>query len=115
MQKKSNALLGADGRILDREARNKVIKADEKGTEQQALEINYDPEGLFKEVDETSVGAPQPRSVPVHTITSCGLPGARLQRRVVSTTTTCVPVHIITRPQLAITTVNDEQLYQRVS
>jgi hypothetical protein len=52
------------------------IKADEKGTEQQALEINYDPEGLFKEVDETSVGPPQPRSVPVHIISSCGLPGA---------------------------------------
>lgn len=45
-------LLGADGRAIDKDERKKVLKADEAG--QQALEISYDPEGLFPEVDETS-------------------------------------------------------------
>ena len=45
-------LLGADGRAIDKDERKKVLKADEVG--QQALEISYDPEGLFPEVDETS-------------------------------------------------------------
>ena len=45
-------LLGADGRAIDRDERKKVLKADEAG--QQALEISYDPEGLFPDVDETS-------------------------------------------------------------
>ena len=45
-------LLGADGRAIDEDERKKVLKADEVG--QQALEISYDPEGLFPEVDETS-------------------------------------------------------------
>ena len=45
-------LLGADGRAIDKDERKKVLKADEAG--KQALEISYDPEGLFPEVDETS-------------------------------------------------------------
>jgi len=45
-------LLGADGRAIDRDERKKVLKADEAG--QEALEISYDPEGLFPDVDETS-------------------------------------------------------------
>ena len=45
-------LLGADGRAIDKDERKKVLKADEVG--QQALEISYDPEGLFPEVDETA-------------------------------------------------------------
>ena len=45
-------LLGADGRAIDKDERKKVLKADEAG--QQALEISYDPEGLFPEVDETA-------------------------------------------------------------
>ena len=36
----------------DKDERKKVLKADEAG--QQALEISYDPEGLFPEVDETA-------------------------------------------------------------
>ena len=45
-------LLGADGRAIDKDERKKVLKADEVG--QQALELSYDPEGLFPEVDETA-------------------------------------------------------------
>ena len=45
-------LLGADGRAIDKDERKKVLKADEAG--KQALEISYDPEGLFPEVDETA-------------------------------------------------------------
>ena len=45
-------LLGADGRAIDKDERKKVLKADEAG--QTALEISYDPEGLFPEVDETA-------------------------------------------------------------
>jgi hypothetical protein len=45
-------LLGADGRVIDKEERKKVMKADDVG--KQALEISYDPEGLFPEVDETA-------------------------------------------------------------
>lgn len=45
-------LLGADGRAIDRDERKKIMKADEVG--KQALEISYDPEGLFPDVDETS-------------------------------------------------------------
>lgn len=44
-------LLGADGRAIDRDERKKVLKADEAASE--ALEISYDPEGLFPDVDET--------------------------------------------------------------
>ena len=45
-------LLGADGRAIDKDERKKVLKADEQAG--QALEISYDPEGLFPEVDEVS-------------------------------------------------------------
>ena len=52
LNKTAGLLLGADGRAIDKDERKKVLKADEAG--QQALEISYDPEGLFPEVDETS-------------------------------------------------------------
>ena len=52
MNKTAGLLLGADGRAIDKDERKKVLKADEVG--KQALEISYDPEGLFPEVDETS-------------------------------------------------------------
>jgi len=45
-------LLGADGRAIDKDERKKVLKADEQAG--QALEISYDPEGLFPEVDEVA-------------------------------------------------------------
>jgi len=45
-------LLGSDGRAIDRDERKKIMKADEVG--KQALEISYDPEGLFPDVDETA-------------------------------------------------------------
>mmetsp|Transcript_27682 Transcript_27682/g.44357 ORF Transcript_27682/g.44357 Transcript_27682/m.44357 type:complete len:329 (+) Transcript_27682:202-1188(+) len=45
-------LLGSDGRAIDKDARKKVLKADEAQSE--ALEINFDPEGLFKDVDESA-------------------------------------------------------------
>jgi hypothetical protein len=45
-------LLGADGRAIDKDERKKVLKADEQAN--QALEISYDPEGLFPEVDEVA-------------------------------------------------------------
>jgi hypothetical protein len=45
-------LLGADGRAIDKDERKKVLKADEEAS--QALEISYDPEGLFPEVDEVA-------------------------------------------------------------
>ena len=34
-------LLGADGRAIDKDERKKVLKADEKGQAEQALEISY--------------------------------------------------------------------------
>lgn len=52
MNQTAGLLLGADGRAIDKDERKKVLKADEAG--KQALEISYDPEGLFPEVDETS-------------------------------------------------------------
>ena len=52
LNKTAGLLLGADGRAIDKDERKKVLKADEVG--QQALELSYDPEGLFPEVDETA-------------------------------------------------------------
>jgi hypothetical protein len=45
-------LLGTDGRAIDKAERQKILKADE--VDNQALEINYDPEGLFPDVDESA-------------------------------------------------------------
>ena len=47
-------LLDASGRAIDKDERKKVLKADEAGQAQQALEISYDPDGLFPDVDDTS-------------------------------------------------------------
>ncbi len=54
LNKTADLLLDASGRAIDKDERRKVLKADEAGQAQQALEITYDPEGLFPEVDETS-------------------------------------------------------------
>ena len=54
LNKTAGLLLDASGRAIDKDERRKVLKADEAGQAQQALEISYDPEGLFPEVDETS-------------------------------------------------------------
>ena len=54
LNKTAGLLLDASGRAIDKDERKKVLKADEAGQAQQALEISYDPEGLFPDVDETS-------------------------------------------------------------
>ena len=54
LNKTAGLLLDASGRAIDKDERRKVLKADEAGQAQQALEISYDPEGLFPDVDETS-------------------------------------------------------------
>jgi len=46
-------LLGTDGRVIDKAERKKVLKAEE--TNAQVLELAFDPEGLFKDVDETAM------------------------------------------------------------